>query len=131
MTTTQEASGGNPGEHRRIVNSVNVGDGQGSAPAIQQDGKLFLPGSILFNQVLVNQNVWTTESLLSLAEQDFRTLIDLDDHPDFSANGSSIKFGFVRQNSGTGPGYSIDAGIDNWSITVTTVPIPAAVWLLG
>ncbi len=59
-------------------------------------------------------------------------------HPDFSADGNPLTFGFVLSFlvSGDLPtqpmnGYVTDLGIDNWSVTVHTVPIPAVGTLIG
>lgn len=53
--------------------------------------------------------------------------------PDFSATGAPITFGYASFNNNTGgaPGLTRISGIDNWQVTVTTVPVPAAGWLLG
>jgi MYXO-CTERM domain-containing protein len=47
--------------------------------------------------------------------------------PNFSATGGPITFGFWRgNNEGT---YSMTTGIDNWSMTIHTVPEPAGLGL--
>ena len=55
-------------------------------------------------------------------------LIDGTQHPDFSATGASIEFGFVRINSTAIGGivaFSTVAGLDNWSLTIhTAAPVP-------
>ena len=174
VSATQNASGGNPDEFRRIVNTVfgvsggpnsaiwgfhltdqaifdpsvsgaiqsldyqedsimfqGFGQGQASGAALMQDGNLFYSS----NRVLSNQANWTTQSLLSLTSLSFTSLFDPTARPDFSASGGAITFGFFRANSTPGAsGYSIDAGIDNWSVTLHTasaVPVPAAVWLFA
>lgn len=53
--------------------------------------------------------------------------------PDFSAAGAPITFGYASFNNNTGgaPGLVRVSGIDNWQVSVTSVPVPAAGWLLG
>ncbi len=160
ISESQSLSGGNPGEFRRIINTVNPyshsfiagfylrsgadydpstdgaigtidysedsimleGQGQGEAtsPALFQNGKYYYTWGLLSNQ-----SVWTHQSLLSLGAQDFYTIFDVNDHPDFSENGSIISFGFYRGNSTLGPGYTVDAGIDNWELKINpSIPVP-------
>lgn len=112
---------------------AGFGQGQASGAAFMQDGFLYYtPGP---NRLLANQlNAWTSQSLLSLSALDFIG-VGTTEAPDFSASGGSITFGFYRANSSPGDGgYTIDAGIDNWSIdihSVNPVPVPAAAWLFG
>ena len=57
------------------------------------------------------------------------TLFDNTQHPNFSAGGAPIQFGFFRAN-GTGVNggaYTLAAGIDNWQITLIAAAPPAAV----
>jgi hypothetical protein len=63
------------------------------------------------------------------------TIFDDTQHPDFSAGGAPIQFGFFRAN-GTGVNggaYTLAAGIDNWQTTIVAaepassrVGVPAA-----
>ncbi|RMF94797.1 MAG: PEP-CTERM sorting domain-containing protein [Candidatus Schekmanbacteria bacterium] len=169
VTAMQVATGGNPGEFREIINSVNYGpgssvfgyhirngadydpstegaigsidysedsimftgfgDGEATGPALFQNGKYYYSA-----QLYSNQSVWTHQSLLSLGEQDFHTLYDNNDHPDFSATGSIISFGFFRANTTTFGSYTIDAGIDNWTLKINPavpIPEPSTMILLG
>jgi hypothetical protein len=54
-------------------------------------------------------------------------------HPDFSASGSPIRFGFCTQTNNTDLWGSRATGFDNWSVTIhtETVPEPATLLLLG
>ncbi|MCK6482962.1 MAG: Ig-like domain-containing protein [Phycisphaerae bacterium] len=96
--------------HQFITN----GCGQGAALAIRQGGTAYTsPVRCTLDPS------WTTYSESGLTESDF---VDLTGqlHPDFSANGSVIEFGFFRGNShglGNGARTSI-ARIDNWSVTI-------------
>jgi hypothetical protein len=168
VVAQRQASGGNPGSYRRVVDTLEDapgsgersrlagfhvrlgasynpqvegaidwivyaedsimfsghGQGQGTGLILLQDGNVYIPGGLF-----VNQNQWTTQTLSKLEETDFvRVLPNLDldptQNPDFSATGSTIEFGFSRTNSTCLGclGYTIDAGIDNWSVSI--VPIP-------
>ena len=94
---------------------VGFGDAQTTNPALMQDGAFFYSEVGLFS----NQSSWTTQTGIGLTQLDFfkHDSIPLE-HPDFSANGSPITFGFVRSNGTAGVGYTKDAGIDNCSMTV-------------
>lgn len=109
-------------------------EGQATGPALRQSGRVFIG-----QELTTPERSWTSRSRAGFVESDFILLadtgIDLTVHPDFSAAGSLIEFGFYRANSTPigGTGYAIVGGIDNWSITVTSsacspLPLPAASW---
>jgi hypothetical protein len=112
------------------------GDGQASGPALQQDGKVYLRYA-----VFAKDANWTPKSFLGLTQDSFSLLnltdtgiVDGTKHPDFSAAGSPITFGFFRFNATAatasgGGSYSIIAGIDNWRIAI--LPEPSSLLLLG
>jgi len=55
-------------------------------------------------------------------------------HPDFSASGGTITFGYLTGNGTGGPGtHQTTSGIDNWSVNIdpAEVPEPAALVLLS
>ena len=54
------------------------------------------------------------------------TIFDNTQHPNFSAGGAPIQFGFFRANgtSLNGPAYTLAAGIDNWQVTVVAAAPP-------
>jgi hypothetical protein len=110
---------------------VGAGDGQATSPAILQAGDYFFLQWDLF--LYANQSVWTPQSLTELTPIDFRTLLDASSHPDFSTDGAQITFGFVRANSTRDFGYSNQAGIDNWSVSLhtETIPIPSPIGLVA
>lgn len=90
-----------------------------------QSGKVFLGTGFVFGPTDFN---WSERTTLGLTAADFVELdgmnVLLGSHPDFSATGSAINFGYARSNS-----YSfsstISHGIDNWSFTVASIPEPA------
>ncbi|MBI4479302.1 MAG: SBBP repeat-containing protein [Acidobacteria bacterium] len=104
---------------------VGSGDGQGTGPALRQNGKVYVAG----NLVTGVPASWTRLGLSGLRAQQFveliggSTFLDSNSHPDFSANGSPIDFGFRRANSSAGQ-YSSSFGIDNWTITLKLVTVP-------
>ena len=158
-TASQIPTGGNPDAFRQITNNVTsmmwgyhmnngavynpsaqgaitsidyaedaiviAGSGNlGSGPAVMQGGKLFIkPDSF-------GQTTWTHKTLTGLHGDSF---FDPEGgpgpfQPNFSATGGPITFGFWRGNA-DGP-YSMTTGIDNWSMTLNTVPEPAAIGLV-
>jgi hypothetical protein len=112
------------------------GEGQATGPALMQDGKIFYGLSPLPPYYLMsNQWSWTHQTLTSLRADDFTFSPPVwmgPEHPDFSLLGDPIVFGFFRSNGSAGGGYTIIAGIDNWSLTVNpAVPAPAPIVLCG
>jgi hypothetical protein len=93
------------------------GNGQYSAPAFKQNGKLYtlVPGAGAF---ATPETAWTPHSLNGLRQNDFRTIASPSEHPDFSASGSRIEVGFMRLHSvpAGSPGGTRTGGIDNWRI---------------
>jgi hypothetical protein len=75
---------------------------------------------------------WSPHTLNALTATDFGlvnvtpfTLFDNTQHPNFSAGGAAIQFGFFRAN-GTGlngGAYTLAAGIDNWQIALAAAPV--------
>ncbi|HZM92994.1 MAG TPA: hypothetical protein VFB92_06220 [Vicinamibacterales bacterium] len=94
------------------------GNGQYSAPALRQNGKLYtlVPGGGAF---ATPEPVWTPHSLSNLRQNDFRTLASGSDHPDFSSTGTRIEVGFMRLHTvpAGSPGGTRLGGIDNWRLT--------------
>ena len=87
--------------------------------------------NIPFN--ISDHGVWKSKSLNGLQEQDFSEWNNLTSHPDFSASGEPIQFGFVRVNTAIGGGaFTTVSGIDNWEVNVITdCPEPSAMVLMG
>jgi hypothetical protein len=68
---------------------------------------------------------WQTNSAIGLDASLFAGI-------DFSAAGSPITFGYLTSNStNVIDGRTSTWGIDNWSVTINQVPLPAALWLFG
>lgn len=99
--------------------------GQATGPAIRQAGDIYYAQGIGTG----NLGVWVEIEWLGVEATDFARVdgsgVHDTQHPDFSAGGAPLEFGFVRANSqapGFG-GYAKMGGIDNWSVTI--VPDPA------
>jgi hypothetical protein len=103
------------------------GDGQHSGLVLRQNGIIYyanfpIPGIGLIQS---NQSSWTHQSFTSLRAEDFGRPNTLggpytpDIHPDFSSGGGPIEFGFYRADTTPSFSYSIIAGIDNWSVTIS------------
>lgn len=52
-------------------------------------------------------------------------------HPDFSPNGSPVRFGFCTHNNNTNLYGSRAAGFDNWTVNIATIPEPATLLFLS
>lgn len=106
------------------------GAGQSTGPALLQGGNLYISNS---GAITGPALTWSTIPLNGLTAADFAlvmvtstTLYDNTQHPDFSAGGAPIQFGFLRANGTSvgGGGYTLAAGIDNWQITINAAPPP-------
>lgn len=101
--------------------SINQGGGNGqySAPAIRQNGKLYtlVPGGKAFT---TPETSWTNHSLTGLTQNDFRTIASPADHPDFSTSGARLEVGFMRLQSiqAGGTGSQTKVGIDNYRLVM-------------
>jgi len=104
----------NYSESNKLISGF--GQGQGTGPAILQNGKIYLTTA----RTLITPNAkWTKGSLSNLTAADFTT-IDTGETPDFSQTAAPIQFGFYRGNSATFS-YTISAAIDNWVLKVNTL----------
>lgn len=107
------------------------GQGQSTGPAVQQGGNLYILNTTVVTGPAVT---WSNIPLTGLTSADFAlvnvttapTLFDNTQHPNFSAGGGPIQFGFFRANGTSvgGGGYTLAAGIDNWQITINAAPPP-------
>ncbi len=117
------------------------GQGQSTGPAVLQSGNYYtLCGPVIITGTGAS---FINHALTGLTAADFGLVAltstntcDPSVHPNFSAGGAPIQFGFFRAN-GTGPGgggYTLAAGIDNWSVTIlapSATGAPIAVPALG
>jgi len=101
-------------------------------PVVVQAGQVFV--SPRFLRVIADNSAsnWETGYLLALQADDFFPPGGAEnDHPDFSAQGGPIQFGFMRSNtrSATLPPVPanedliIDQGVDDWQITIYRDPL--------
>jgi hypothetical protein len=109
-------------EDAKVIDGFGMG--QATGPAIQQGGKLFvLPGFTTGADMNWHRMVAGSLTAVNFVEvlggacPDYT---DPDSHPDFSASGATMTFGYFRANSQIDdfPEYDIVAAIDNWSISL-------------
>jgi YVTN family beta-propeller protein len=147
--TSQQLTGGNPGAWRRMthfgpatIRHRLVRPGQQYTPASQGPivyidaswDRRLLADAIISERFLVEQDnvvyettelgffspAWENMDLLGLVADDF---VDASGgHPDFSATGSTLRFGYSRS---TVFGQTVTHGIDNFVVTVRTDTPPA------
>jgi hypothetical protein len=66
---------------------------------------------------------WSSHSFTGLEADDFALLTGPGPtHPDFSAGGMVIRFGFLTQNATSTVPIATTSGIDNWSVTILPEP---------
>ena len=103
------------------------------APGLSQGGKTYR----FFNggQAAI-ASVWSAIAANGLTSFSFHevtnsgvyaTTIDANSHPDFSASGGQITFGYIVAN-GWGGTINATTGIDNWSVTLNTETPEPATW---
>ncbi len=81
---------------------------------------------------------WTTHTQSNLQASDFTIAADAETvppittgpHPDFSATGAPITFGYLTTNGTPSTSYTVTGGVDNWSVDVH-VPEPASLSVLA
>ena len=102
-----------------------------AAGALLQNGTLYY--SLASNNI--SQEVWDTFGLTGQTAADFRTFASAAEHPNFSASGGLITFGFVTEYDNGATTDSRIAAFDNWSFDITqqdqAVPEPSSLLLLG
>jgi len=76
---------------------------------------------------------WVGHSYIGLLASDFSLLSGTGPTlPNFSASGGTIQFGYIDASGSVYPGtISIISGLDNYSVSINAVPVPAAFWLVG
>jgi uncharacterized protein (TIGR03437 family) len=101
-----------------------TGEGQGTGPAVRQRDSSGVLRTYVATTVTNRPTTWSPNSLTGLLATNFSllgggtTFLDNSSHPDFSASGSALQFGYWRGNTTQGAGYSTAAGIDNWKVVV-------------
>lgn len=105
-------------------NYFSFGLGQGFYVALIQDGIIY-HGSIQITALLTG---WHSAPQSGLTSFMFTDGISGSAHPNFSASGNPMTFGFATSN---GNAATIDVGYDNYSLTVNAVPEPAPFWVTG
>ena len=104
-----------------------------SIPALLQNGLIYFSAIAL----PVTSAAWTTATESGLDSTTFSAFSSQPPtpHPDFSASGGVITFGYLIFDNGTGLNATTTHGIDNWAFTVHTaggtVPEPGSALLLG
>ena len=123
-----------------------IGNGEALGFAILQGGNLYLNELFDTGNDFAGHNYidagWVTQAATGLTASDFylvhvtdTTLVDPTLHPDFSAAGGVMEFGFTTINSAANSGYGLSVGYDNFQTNVEAfgaqggVPEPAA-WAL-
>lgn len=117
------------------------GQGQSTGVALWQGGEVFFHGT---GPTYMPPD-WLTIEATALVAADFDRLApplerDAARHPDFTASGPPITFGFYRSNTTYGEGWQIVGAIDNWRVGVnstcyglptppTATPEPSALYL--
>ena len=108
------------------------GAGQSTGPAILQGGNVYILSS---SSVITGPGLtFTNHALSGLTAADFGLVnlttaggtADTTQHPNFSAGGAAMQFGFFRANgsSNGGAGYTLAAAIDNWQVSIFAVAAP-------
>lgn len=107
---------------------------------LRQNGSVYIGPFYVFGP----DQFWQTKSYSGLTASDFievnlggdgQLAWNYSAHPDFSATGSTLEFGYSRSNSYSFTS-SIGHGIDNWAYTLNytptaVVPLLPSAWLLG
>jgi hypothetical protein len=115
---------------------LNGGDSGtvGYGSLLFQGGSYYLGGNSVLTTIEPVRNLWVHHDLLPLFAGDFLDVSGSGAHPDFSATGSPILFGYYGSNgTGISSPTSTLSGIDNWSANVTQVPLipePTSVLLI-
>lgn len=87
--------------------------------ALEQDGIVYVAGPPSAGSGFF---VWNNNTKGPYAPTQFeRWDLGPAEYPDFSPSGSPIHFGYLRK--GNWSAITFDLGIDNWEVTVTTVPL--------
>jgi hypothetical protein len=112
--------------------------GQEFGPAIEQGGKLYyaFAGAGGTSGWQSTTMTFTPGAATNDLLTSFHTDSDTDSaHPDFSAIGAPMTFGFAAIDNSNATSFTAVSGYDDWSISVTTnsnsVPEPGSLGVLG
>ncbi len=102
---------------------TGVDQGQASSLLILQNGRLYAMDPARVAPIRTTTTAWTRHSRTGLKAEDFiaRSAGAAPLHPDFSATGAPLQFGFLRESSTVAPdptGYAVEAYLDDWTVTV-------------
>ena len=101
------------------------GAGQSTGPALTQGGFTYVfNGSLITGPSgtshPISANGLTAANFAKVANVTATSYFDNSQHPDFSAAGAPIQFGFLRANSaGPSSGYTLTAASDNFQLNIT------------
>jgi hypothetical protein len=118
-----------------FLNINTFGNGQGFELALSQNGSLY--GLLPHNTG--TSGGWQHFALSAVTANDFYQIrsvppiymFDGAHHPDFSATGAPISFGFYAATATTDVPFTLTAGYDNWSVTAHSRPEPSTFVLAG
>jgi hypothetical protein len=112
------------------------GSGQSTGPAVLQGGNVYI---LISSSVITGPGLaFANHALSGLTAADFGLvnlttaggIADTTQHPNFSAGGAAMQFGYFRANgsSNGGAGYTLAAAIDNWQVSIfATAPLASSV----
>lgn len=118
-------------QHQKI--GASSSQGTTTYVVVEQDGNIYFSS---VNQV-TNSSLWSSFNHPGLTAANF-SLLKVDGsetdealHPDFSETGGQLSFGVGFSNTPNSETFAINHGIDNWSVTLDTVPEPSTFFLGG
>ena len=101
-----------------FVTSLYSGQGQGTAPAILQNGIVYVYDTPDYGY----PRTWKNETWTNLTANHFINRDMQDHHPDFSINGAPMQFGFTNANFGGGLAHRTTlSSFDNFVVTIQSI----------
>lgn len=120
-TYNPSVSGALPGVNY-FEDSISFGGAPSTTCVLRQGGVFYTAHARRLGSGFAS---WTSQCILNLVQYDFtRVLGPATSHPNFSATGGNIEFGFIRgiSTGAGGLGYSAVSGIDNVRIEILGQP---------